>query len=245
VEIIGGGFLAGRLAALADRHPHVTVFAAGVSSTGVEDPAAFDREAAMVRSVARRCARQGRTVVYLSTASHALYGPTSTPVGEDAAVAPPLPYGRHKLTMEREVAGSGARWLLPRLSHVVGPGQRPHHLLPAFVRQIRQGTVRLHRGACRDLVAVDDVVRGIDGLLDIGFHGGVVHLASGRPQPVEAIARGIVRRMAATPRYEIVPAPPTATVVSVDKLCRLLPGMRSLTEPDYLDRILDRYVPFY
>lgn len=246
MEVIGSGFLASRFTALSGRHPHATIFAAGVSSTGVTDPAEFDREAAMVRDAARRCARDGRTFVYPSTASHALYGETSAAIGEDAPVDPVIPYGRHKLAMEREVAGSRAHWLLPRLSHVVGPAQRAHHLLPAFVRQIREGTVRVHHGAYRDLVAVDDVVRGIDGLLTSGVHGEIVNVASGQPYPVQEIAQGIARRIGAAPRYESVAASgPAVTRVSIDKLCRLVPGMRSLSEPDYLDRVLDRYVPFY
>jgi nucleoside-diphosphate-sugar epimerase len=71
-------------------------------------------------------------------------------------VEPRSAYGQHKLAVEGLIASSGARWLVLRLAHVVGIGQRPHQLLPAFVEQVRSGTVRLHRNAHRDLVDVRD-----------------------------------------------------------------------------------------
>lgn len=247
MEIVGGGFIARNLAPVADRHPYATVVAAGVSSTGVRAAEAFDREEALVRDVLRRCRREGRLVVFLSSASHAVYGFTGpdTAADETTAVHPESPYGRQKLRLERVVAESGAKWLVLRLTHAVGRWQRSHQLLPAFVGQVRGGTVTLHRGAHRDLVDVADVVRAVDGLLGRDVHGEVVNVASGVPRPVEAIVRGIERRMGISARHEVVDVPPALTRVSIDKLCGLLPPMRSVGEPDYLDRILDRYVAHY
>ncbi|MFE4453984.1 NAD-dependent epimerase/dehydratase family protein [Streptomyces sp. NPDC056796] len=245
MEIIGHGFIARNLATVADRHPGATVVAAGVSSTGVRAPEAFAREEALVHEITGRCRRAGHVVVYLSTASHAIYGTTDTALDEEADVDPQSPYGRQKLRLERSVAGSGARWLTLRLSHVVGRFQRAHQLLPSLVGQVRSGTVRLHRGAHRDLVDVADVVRAIDGLLAQGVEGEVVNIASGVPQPIETVVRGIERRMGVSPRHEVVDTAPNLTRVSVAKMCGLLPSLRSVAEPDYLDRILDRYVPAY
>lgn len=245
MEIVGRGFIARNLAGIADRHPHATVLAAGVSSTGVRAPEEFAREEALVRETARRCLREGRRLVFLSSASHAMYGITDTAVSEDTPVAPPSPYGERKLMLERAIAETGAHWLVLRLSHAVGRWQRPHQLLPSFVGQIREGSVTLYRDTHRDLVDVADVVRAIDGLLTEDVHGEVVNVASGAPRPVEELIRGIERRMAARPRHEVVDVAPTVTRVSIDKLCGLLPGMRSVTDPGYLDRMLDRYVPYY
>jgi len=247
MEIIGRGFIARNLATIEDRHPQATVLAAGVSSTGVRAEEAFAREEALVRETALRCRREGRRLVFLSSASHAMYGftDTDTAVGEDAPVNPPSPYGERKLMLERAVAETGAHWLVLRLSHAVGRWQRPHQLLPSFVGQIREGSVTLYRDAHRDLVDVADVVRAIDGLLTEDVHGEVVNVASGVPRPVEELVLGIEQRMAARPRHEVVDAAPTMTRVSIGKLCGLLPGMKSVTEPGYLDRMLDRYVPYY
>ena len=244
MEIIGRGFIARSLEPVAHRHPGATVLAAGVSSTSARAPGEFARETAMVDDVTQRCRREGRLLVYLSTASHAMYGSNDAAADEDTPVTPESPYGRQKLRLERTITGSGARSLILRLSHVTGPGQPDHHLLPAFVRQIRGGTVRLYRGAHRDLVDVADVISAIDGLIGQDVQE-VVNVASGVPQPVEALVGGIERRMAASPRHDVVDVTPVSTTVSVDKLCAFLPALRSVRDPDYLDRILDRYVRSY
>ena len=245
MEVIGHGFIAQNLATIAHRHPGATVVAAGVSSTSVRAPEEFAREEALVREITDRCHRAGHLVVYLSTASHAMYGSTEVALDEEADVSPQSPYGRQKLRLERSIAESGARWLTLRLSHVVGRMQRAHQLLPSLVGQVRSGTVQLHRGAHRDLVDVADVVRAVDGLLAQKLEGEIVNVASGVPQPIEAVVRGIERRMGITARHEVIDTTPTLTRVSTAKLCGLLPPMRSVSEPDYLDRILDRYTSAY
>ncbi|MGM1065143.1 NAD-dependent epimerase/dehydratase family protein [Saccharothrix sp. Mg75] len=242
MRVVGRGFIAGNLAGIADRHPDACVLAAGVSSTHVTDPAELARERELAAEVARRCAREGLTLVVLSTASHAMYGSTDRPATEDDPVDPASPYGRHKLALERQVADSGVRWLALRLSHVVGAGQRPHQLLPAFVEQVRSGVVRLHRGAHRDLVDVRDVVSAVDGLLAAGVRDEVLNVASGTPYPVTGIAAGVQARMGLPARQEVVDAVPVRTVVSTARLRALLPGSAPVGGPAYLDRLLDAYV---
>lgn len=245
MEIVGNGFIARNLATVGERHPHATVLAAGVSSTSVLEGAEFDREAALVDEVTRKCRADGRLVVFLSTASHALYGTGDTAMAEDVELLPTSPYGRQKLRLERMVAESGAPWLVLRVSHAMGRWQRPHQLLPAFVQQVRSGSVRLFQGAHRDVIDAADLTRVVDGLLEQGVENDVVNVASGRPLPIRTVIQGIEDRLGLSARHEIVDGPLTMTPVSVAKLCELLPGMRSVTDADYLDRVLDRYVPYY
>lgn len=245
MEIVGNGFIAENLRPVTCRHPDAVVLAAGVSSTHVTDSREFARETVLTRDITRRCARDNRRLVVFSTASHALYGSRDDPVQEWEPIVPSSCYGRHKLALERLVAESGAPWLVLRLAHVAGTGQRPHQLLPALVTQIRSGTVRVHRGAHRDLVDVLDVVNVVDGLLASGSHGEVINVASGTPFPIETIADGIAARMGMAAQYEMVDAAPARTVVSVDRLRALLPSHAPCGGKAYLDRILDRYVPHY
>ncbi|WP_158839667.1 NAD-dependent epimerase/dehydratase family protein [Saccharothrix deserti] len=245
MEVVGRGFLAGSIGVLGDRHPGATVLAAGVSSTYVTSAEDFARELDLVCEVARSCVRTGRVLVAFSTASHAMYGATTTPAREDSPVAPVSPYGRNKLALEQVVAESGVKWLVLRLSHVFGAGQREHQLLPSFIHQIRTGTVRLYRGVHRDVVDVADVVSVVDGLLRDGVTGEVVNVASGNPVPVERIVDGIERRMGVTADREHVDAEPMRTVVSLEKLRSLLPCVGPIGGGDYLDAVLDRYVGCY
>ncbi|GHE48416.1 NAD-dependent epimerase/dehydratase family protein [Streptomyces capitiformicae] len=242
MDIIGRGFLAGSLTALAASHPRVTVLAAGVSTTAVDTAAAFRQERDLVMATAESCRRSGRLLVFLSTASHALYGATTTPADESVPLAPDTAYGRHKLSLEESVRASGAPWLILRLSHVVGRGQRPHQLLPTLVRQVAAGTVTVYRGAHRDLVDVRDVVRAVDGLLARGVRDETVNIASGTPYAIEDIVAGVERRLGTRAVRQMVDGYAVRSLVSVERLRLLVPDACPPGGLPYLDGLLDRYV---
>ncbi|MFJ3973828.1 NAD-dependent epimerase/dehydratase family protein [Streptomyces sp. NPDC090021] len=252
MEVIGHGFIARHLAALAapgteaapdDRHPDVTVIAAGVSSTRVCAEPEFRREADLVAAVAERCRAEGRTVVFLSTASAALYGGGDGTGQEESPPAPVSAYGRHKAAVEGLVANSGARWVVLRLSHLIGHGQHAEQLLPALTRQIESGSVTVYRGAYRDVLDVEHFVALTDRILAAGVRDEIVNVASGVSEPVELIVDGIERRLGVTARRTFVDAPANSAPVSVAKLRGIVPGLDGFGfGPAYLPRLLDRYV---
>ncbi|MEZ0095640.1 NAD-dependent epimerase/dehydratase family protein [Streptacidiphilus sp. EB129] len=245
MHIIGRGFLARNLAdAFADAHPEVVGLAAGVSSTWVTDPAEFDREAAAVYEAIRLCRSEKLTLLFFSTASYAMYGTTSGPAHEAGPLFPPSVYGRHKLALESCVRSGGVDHLILRLSHVVGPYQREHQLLPSLVQQVKDGSVTVFRGAHRDLLDVTDLVAVIDRLLREGVRNAVVNVASGMPQPVELIVDGVARRLGADPERLELPGRPSRTEVSLRQLVELVPDFTaaSVDGPCYLNRLLDRYL---
>lgn len=202
MEIIGDGFLARSLRPIRHAHPGTVAVAAGVSGAGNTSRADYDREAALVHEVIRRCRATGRRLLFFSTASAGMYGATAGPGREDDPVTPCTPYGAHKLALEDAVRAGAADHLVLRLTHVVGPGQPPHQLLPALIRQIRHGRVRVDRRAARDLIAVDDAVRVIDRLLARGLTGQTVNVACGHPTPVETLVGHLERRLGLSPRHE-------------------------------------------
>ncbi len=241
MRIIGNGFLARNLAdAFGERYPAVTALAAGVSSTSVTSPEAFDREA----DVLYQALRERRMLLFFSTASFAMYGSTDTPVREAGPLYPPSVYGRHKLALESCVRLGGAPYLILRLSHLVGPYQRAHQLLPGMVSQVRAGAVTVYRGAHRDLLDVADLVRVVDRLLALGVRDEVLNVVSGVAQPVERIVDGIERRLDVTAQRTYVPAAVCRTLASTDRLRRLVPDVAAELTID-LDRLLDRYLPLY
>jgi nucleoside-diphosphate-sugar epimerase len=245
VDVVGRGFLAHHLVdAFADSYPDVTVVAAGVTKTLAASVADFDREANLVYDVARRCRRQGRTVVFFSTSSDGMYGAADSPGHEDGPVFPTTPYGRHKLGIEAVLARCGARWLTVRLSHVVGRGQQPHQLVPALAAQIGTGSVTVHRNVYRDLIDVRHVMVALDRLLANGIRDQIVNVASGYPERVERIVTEIERRLGVTAHREMIEKPGTVrTVISTERLCAVMPEWDELGfGPDYLPALLDRYV---
>ncbi|GAA0297021.1 NAD-dependent epimerase/dehydratase family protein [Streptomyces polychromogenes] len=247
MEIIGRGFVAQNFRAIAHRHPDAVVYATGVASTTATSSADFDRDAAQLYETIRACRAEGRRLVFLSTASAAMYGSCEgAAMEEDGPVYPSLPYGRHKLAMEVAVARSGVDHLICRMTNLVGRAQRPHQLLPSLVSQVRAGRVRVHSGAHRDLLDVAHAGAAVDSLLQAGVRDEVVNLASGCSVPVEQVVSCIEDRLGMRAEREVV-APAgrgSAAPVSIAKLKRLVPGVEEQfgLGPRYFESVIDRYL---
>ncbi|WP_190016239.1 NAD-dependent epimerase/dehydratase family protein [Streptomyces lucensis] len=239
MEVIGRGFLARHLASLATRHPQVTALAAGVSTTGEVEQSAYQREAALLYDVIDACRRQGRTLLFFSTASAAMYGGSGGRGHEDGPVRPQSRYGHHKLSLENVVRLSGVRHLTVRLSHVLGPDQPAHQMLPTLVRAVRSGRVDVHRGACRDIIDVADMVSDVDTLLRAGVSGQVVNVASGIAVPAEHIIDHLQARLGGPLERRYLDRP-SRYEVSLDKLFRLTSGAAGRKFPDdYYKKVID------
>lgn len=242
MDIVGNGFLARNLRALSSRHPDTVVLAAGVSWAGGTARADFDREERLLDEVAAGCRASGRRLLFFSTASTGVYGKVRGPGREDGPVTPCTPYGAHKLALEERLRASGADHLILRLGHLVGRDQPPHQLLPLLVRQMRAGRVRVHRGAVRDLIHVDDVVEIIDRLLGQGLRGETVNVASGEAVAVERIVDHLEARLGLSVRreYQDVDA---HHIISTEKLRALVPEVARMGfGPTYFRRVLDSFV---
>lgn len=241
MEIVGNGFLARNLRPLSHKHPDMVVLAAGVSSASGTSDAEFAREAVLLREVANRCERIGQVLVFFSTASAGMYGAMDGPGTEDRPVIPCTPYGAHKRSLEEQLHAYGTDYIVLRLGHIVGPGQPPHQLIPALVRQIRNGSVSIDRGAVRDLIGVADAVTIIDWLLGRNLRGETVNVASGTAVPVEHIVDHLERRLGIIPRrqYRDVCSPQT---ISIEKLRTLVPEVATLGFGlGYYRRVLDSF----
>ncbi|MEQ8148043.1 NAD-dependent epimerase/dehydratase family protein [Streptomyces sp. OP7] len=239
MDIVGTGFLARNLRPLAGRHPDTVALAAGVSWASGTSDADFAREAALLREVAGRCRDTGRRLLFFSTAATGMYGLADGPGREDVPVTPCTPYGAHKLALEGVLRDSGADHLILRLGHLVGPHQPEHQLLPTLVRQLREGMVRVHRGAARDLIGVEDVVTVVDHLLAAGPRAETVNVASGFAVPVEDIVGHLEQALGLRARREFVETGGRQHVISTEKLRSLVPQTAHMGfGPSYYRRIL-------
>ncbi|MEV5276393.1 MULTISPECIES: NAD-dependent epimerase/dehydratase family protein [unclassified Streptomyces] len=246
MEIVGRGFLAGHLAGIAEHHRDVVALAAGVSAAGDIPPEQYTRESKRLYEVLRHCEKTGRRLVFFSTASAGMYSvPDASPGREDGPVYPATPYGRHKLSLEAVVKSSDVEYLILRLSHVVGFNQPAHQLLPALVRQLVSGSIQVHRGAQRDLIDVEDVIKIVHTLLVDGRTRDVVNVASGHAPRIEDVVAHMEHLLGTRAEKTYVEAS-GAQPVSIDKLCRLVPPVYGLGfGPDYYRGVLDKYVHAY
>ncbi|WP_324786551.1 NAD-dependent epimerase/dehydratase family protein [Streptomyces sp. H51] len=242
MEIVGTGFLARSLRPLAGRHPGTVALAAGESRTSGATDADYAREAALLRDVAKRCAAGGQLLLFFSTAATGMYGLAEGPGREDAPVRPATPYGAHKLALEEQLRDSGADHLILRLAHLVGPHGRHHQLIPTLVRQVRSGSVFLHRRAVRDLIGVADMLTITDRLLAAGLRADTVNVASGFAVPVDDIVDHLARALRLTPRKTYVDAG-AEYAISTEKLRALVPQVADLGfGPHYYRRVLNDFL---
>ncbi|MFG2096161.1 NAD-dependent epimerase/dehydratase family protein [Streptomyces sp. NPDC048612] len=248
MDIIGGGFIARNLHPVAHRHPDTVAVAAGVSWTSQSSAADFAREGELLDETAHRCRAEGRRLIFFSTASAAMYGAVDGPAREGDPVRPCNPYGVHKLALETRLKESGARHLILRLGHLVGPAQPPHQLVPALVAQIGQGTIRIHRGAVRDLIHVEDAVTLIDRLLGQDLDGETVNVASGHAASVTDIVDHLAHRLGVMPHRQFLDVAHQGGArhtVATQKLRALVPeAARMGFGPGYHRLVLDRYLGF-
>jgi nucleoside-diphosphate-sugar epimerase len=245
VEIIGRGFIAQNLRVLADKHPHVVALASGVSQVDGVSTAEYQREAELVYETIKRCQRQGKTLLFFSTASAGMYDATRGCEGrEDDPVYPGNSHGRNKLLLETVIRSSGVRFLVLRLSHAFGVHQASHQLIPSLYRAVLSGKVRIHRGASRDIIHVSDAMTIVDHLLTAGITQQVVNVASGATIPSQAIIDHLVFRLGRTIQERtVVDGDASVCLVSLEKLQKLVPAVSELGFGDnYYKTALDRYI---
>jgi dTDP-4-dehydrorhamnose reductase len=241
MHILGSGFVAHGLEAIAGRHPHVVAFALGPSRTSASE-ADCAREAARLREALADCQRQDWTLLYFSTACTATYPLGDRPGREDDPISPQSVYSRHKLAMETMITASGCPHLILRTTYLAGAGQPAHNLIPALVTQIRDGSVTIFTAARRDLLDIADAVTLIDELLGLGVTNEVVNLASGYAVSVADLVGHLEERLGRTAVHRLVAAG-DAHQVSTGKLRRLVPAAAGLGfGPQYYQVIADRYI---
>ncbi|MFE6104081.1 NAD-dependent epimerase/dehydratase family protein [Streptomyces laurentii] len=246
MEIVGHGFLARNLRPISDRHPDTVVLAAGVSWASGTSDADFAREAELLADTADDCRRTGRRLLFFSTAATGMYAAVDGPGREDSVITTCTPYGEHKYRLEQQLQASGAEHLILRLGHLVGPGAPAHQLIPALVRQVLEGSVRIHRGAARDLIDVRDVVTIIDRLLAQDLRGTIVNVASGEAVPVESIVAHLAGRLGVDVERDVRDVPVAQHVISIDKLRALMPETSALGfGPGYYRGVLDDFLATY
>jgi UDP-glucose 4-epimerase len=152
----------------------------------------------------------------LFASSREVYGePESIPVGEDAPLRPVNVYGRSKAEGERLVLTARAEGLqtaVVRFSNVYGStDDHPDRVVPAFCNgAVHGGPLRVDgSGNFFDFTHIDDVVRGILGLVNLLAIGArelqPVHLVTGTGTTLRELAK--LANLEAGGRSPIVEAP--------------------------------------
>lgn len=135
----------------------------------------------------------------LLASSREVYGePARLPVFETDTLAPINAYGRSKAAAEALVMAaraSGLRTQIARFANVYGQiDDHPDRVIPAFTRAAAEGATMHLRGSNNafDFTHVDDVAAGVlrlvDALLDGAHELPPIHLTTGQPTQLRALA---------------------------------------------------------
>lgn len=149
--------------------------------------------------------RVGTPSRILLLGSATIYRPASTPLNEDAPVAPASPYAVSKFAQEqlglRALKEDGVVVVLTRSFNHTGPRQKAGFFAPDMARQIvaieRGANPVIHVGnldAERDLTDVRDMVRAYALLMEKGTAGTVYNVASGVGRSMRSVLDGLVQR---------------------------------------------------
>ncbi|MCO7355472.1 NAD-dependent epimerase/dehydratase family protein [Riemerella anatipestifer] len=160
--VVGKGLVAS-LFTNVDRED-IIFFASGVSNSLEVRMEEFMREENLVRETIAN--HPDKVMVYFSTCS--IYDSSKVD----------SPYVRHKLKMENIVSNNCSRYLILRLSNVVGKGGNPNLLMNYLVNSVKRGEViNVHTKATRNLIDAEDVKAVVFNLLKQKQLNRVVNLA--------------------------------------------------------------------
>lgn len=140
--IIGNGILANALR-LYDTE-NVVFFASGVSNSLEKNPAEFERERNLLKSVISR--NNDKKLIYFSTCS--IYDPSKTE----------SPYVLHKLTIEDLIKEYCPNYIIFRVGNAIGRGGNPNTLINFLKNAIlSENKLTIYSHAKRILIGTEDI----------------------------------------------------------------------------------------
>lgn len=159
--IIGNGILANAIR-FYDRED-VIFFASGVSNSLEKNPAEFEREISLLKSVMNQ--HPDKKLIYFSTCS--IYDASKTA----------SPYVMHKLTIEKIISEQHSNFIIFRVGNAVGRGGNPNTLINFLKSSIlSENKLTIHNNARRILIGTDDIASFVGKYIN-DFNDEIINLA--------------------------------------------------------------------
>ncbi|MFD0762113.1 NAD-dependent epimerase/dehydratase family protein [Lutibacter aestuarii] len=175
--VVGNGLLAQAFSAYKDRRD-VIIFASGVSNSSETKSVEFAREKKLLQKTIDQNPKS--TLVYFSTTSI-----TDSAVNNSA-------YVHHKLAMEAFIKSATSKYIIFRISNVVGALGNNNTILNYLVDGVKTGKqLAVWKYAERNLIDIEDVVFIISNLLEQPMENNTINIASSKALPVVAIVKEI------------------------------------------------------
>jgi nucleoside-diphosphate-sugar epimerase len=235
--VIGSGMMASCFAAKGyDAHRGVVVFASGVSHSKSNDSTQFQRERTLLASQIAQ--HQDSMLLYFSTCS------VDDPSERNSA------YCQHKLAMEKLIQDKARRFLIARVSQVVGRGGNPATLVNFLLHAISNGIpFELWMHAERNLIGLDELFAVVHHIfthqdLTNRFSNSILNIAQPNNTPVSALVAAIE---AFTGNHALAQPCAAGSTYTIDTSA-VQPVYEELGlqfPPTYLNQLLERYFPEY
>ncbi len=224
MTVIGSGMLAKAFLAANLDNDNLLFFCSGVSNSGTSSAGEFERERALLLDTLARYSES--KIIYFSSC---------------AAGAIESPYYRHKKAMEVLVESNAQRYLIVRLPQVVGVTNNTT-LVSFIAGNIRNRTpITVFKGARRNLIDIDDVVRLT--LYLVNLDNMLINVTNANMLPVEEIVRIISGILSAEPVILAGPAAGEELGYDGDALKELIGAADPIYSSDYNQAVLAKYIP--
>jgi nucleoside-diphosphate-sugar epimerase len=237
VEIVGNGMIAKSLQDYQVETISALVFASGVADSTCQDQKQYDREHDLLKDKIQYCLKTEKVLVYFSSAG-AVYGNCNEPKDEKSSLNPAGTYGFNKVISEKLITESGVKYLVLRVSNLVGRNQNIKQLIPYLVNNAINGKVQVYSDATRDLLDVEDLAKWTNLLLQKVNKNETVNMASGISVSISDIMNEIIMILQINAGIE--------TVKSGDKhsfsVTKLQGYINSRPDHNYWKNILIKYV---
>jgi nucleoside-diphosphate-sugar epimerase len=224
MNVIGNGMLAKAFLAVDGGYDELVFFCSGVSDSGTTSAYEFEREESLLsESIGRH---SDRKTIYFSSC---------------AAGAIDSPYYRHKQAMERLVESSAKRYLIARLPQVVGVTKNAT-LVNFIAGNIKSGKpITVFRGARRNLIDVDDVVRLTLYLAQLDNMA--INVTNSNMVSVDEIVKLISGILGESPIVQAGPPEAAGQAYDGRQLKELLGPNDPIYSVGYNQAVLSKYVP--
>ncbi len=222
--VIGNGMLAKAFEASNIKQEGLVLFCSGVSNSRETSANQFNREKTLLLNTMQWYV--DKKMVYFSSCAADLID---------------TPYYQHKKAMEALVESSAERYLIVRLPQVVGLTK--NSTLVSFIAEnIKSGKpITVFKGARRNLIDVDDVVRLT--LVLASFGNLAINVCNGKMVPVEEIVSMIAVVQGVEPILLMSPAEADGGSYDGQQLASLIGQDDPIYSESYNNTVLAKYVP--
>lgn len=175
--VIGNGLLAKKFSSYRD-NAELVIFASGVSDSKSTDPKGFLREKKLLQQTIEKYPQS--LLVYFGTCSV-----------KDSSLKETA-YVQHKLAMEELIVQSASRYLICRLSNIVGKGGNKKTVFNYFYEQVyNNASFTLWQNSYRNILDIDDAYAIVDHLIRKKVSNKIVNVAAPVSSSVKQIVKSI------------------------------------------------------